>query len=141
MSRVYWLLAVVLLTSAVAPSVGTAQGTKMILGKKGPAYIEPPTDEPCYPLMGEFVGEISVGENEKQLLGLQIRPVGGDLEYADEVTLEWVNPAGQVATWVRYTTGDPCTPPANLNEGARQVVHPMQAQEAQYGIEGPLGKG
>ncbi|MGB7324530.1 MAG: DUF1080 domain-containing protein [Rubripirellula sp.] len=45
---------------------------------KGPAYTAPPTDDANYPLLGEFVGEISTGEDKKEILGLQIRPVGGD---------------------------------------------------------------
>jgi Domain of Unknown Function (DUF1080) len=43
---------------------------------KGPAFIEPPTDHPSYDLMGEFMGEITSGENQTETLGLQIRPIG-----------------------------------------------------------------
>lgn len=43
---------------------------------KGPAYTEPPADDPNYPLMGEFIGEIQAGEGDTQRLGLQIRAVG-----------------------------------------------------------------
>ena len=45
---------------------------------KGPAYTEPPKDDPSYPLMGEFIGEITTGEGESEMLGLQIRAIGGN---------------------------------------------------------------
>ena len=48
---------------------------------KGPAFTEPPNDDPNFPLMGEFVGEVASGDGEskdKALVGLQIRPVGND---------------------------------------------------------------
>ncbi len=43
---------------------------------KGPAYTEPPEQDPNYNLMGEFFGEITAGEGEPELLGLQIRAIG-----------------------------------------------------------------
>jgi len=46
----------------------------MIPGK-GPAYTEPPQEDPNYVLMGEFVGEVTADGQTKQV-GLQIRPVG-----------------------------------------------------------------
>ncbi len=45
---------------------------------KGPVYTEPPKDDPNFVLQGEFVGPVTVAENEYQPLGLQIRPIGGD---------------------------------------------------------------
>jgi len=45
---------------------------------KGPALTKPPTDDPNFALMGEFIGEIDSGEQGTQRLGLQIRHVGGD---------------------------------------------------------------
>ncbi|TWU60119.1 hypothetical protein Poly51_03930 [Rubripirellula tenax] len=45
---------------------------------KGPVHTEPPTDDANYPLLGEFVGEITVSEGKTERIGLQIRPVGGD---------------------------------------------------------------
>ncbi|WP_182865567.1 3-keto-disaccharide hydrolase [Rhodopirellula sp. JC639] len=63
-----------------APSF--AQEPTIIPGK-GPAYTVPPTDEPNYPLMGEFAGQIRVqGEKKKQTVALQIRPVAGDQFHA-----------------------------------------------------------
>ncbi len=44
--------------------------------KKGPAFTEPPTDDDDFPLLGEFVGPVSVGENEFEAMGLQVRPIG-----------------------------------------------------------------
>ena len=45
---------------------------------KGPAYTEPPTKDPNFALMGEFVGEIFTGDQQTRMLGLQIRAIGGD---------------------------------------------------------------
>lgn len=44
--------------------------------QKGPAFTEPPQDDPNYLLMGEFVGEVAGAPDESKLLGLQIRPIG-----------------------------------------------------------------
>ena len=44
--------------------------------KKGPAFTEPPADDDDFPLLGEFVGPVSVGENEFEAMGLQVRPIG-----------------------------------------------------------------
>ena len=44
--------------------------------KKGPAFTEPPKGDWNYQLMGEFVGEITPAEGEKEMLGLQIRSIG-----------------------------------------------------------------
>ncbi|MEO1528195.1 MAG: DUF1080 domain-containing protein [Planctomycetota bacterium] len=43
---------------------------------KGPAYDSPPAKDANYPLMGEFVGKITMGK--PQTLALQIRPIAGD---------------------------------------------------------------
>lgn len=40
------------------------------------AYQEPPVDDPDYSLMGEFVGIVSVGEDQFEPLGLQLSPAG-----------------------------------------------------------------
>lgn len=46
-------------------------------GEKQPSvHTEPPEDDPSYRLMGEFAGPITVGENEYQTIGLQLRPLG-----------------------------------------------------------------
>lgn len=45
--------------------------------RKGPAWTQPPEDEPDFPLLGEFVGPIRTGENEFRAMGLQVKPVGG----------------------------------------------------------------
>src|SRR5690606_27224029 len=39
---------------------------------------QPPVDDPDYPLLGEFLGPIAVGENQYEPLGLQVRPIGED---------------------------------------------------------------
>lgn len=43
---------------------------------RGPVHTEPPEDDPAYELMGEFVGPLTVGENEYETVGLQLRPLG-----------------------------------------------------------------
>ncbi|PAY20341.1 hypothetical protein CKO51_06760 [Rhodopirellula sp. SM50] len=65
------------------PVSGFAQKPTIIPGK-GPAYTVPPKEEPNYPLMGEFVGQIGAkGEKKKkQSVALQIRPVAGDQFHA-----------------------------------------------------------
>lgn len=45
---------------------------------RGPVHTEPPADDSAYLLMGEFVGPLTVGENEYETIGLQIRPIGND---------------------------------------------------------------
>lgn len=56
-------------------------GTSLAQGGRGPVHTEPPTDDPAYLLMGEFVGPLTVGENEYETVGLQIRPIGnGDFD-------------------------------------------------------------
>ncbi len=47
-------------------------------GSRGPVHTEPPQDDSGYLLMGEFVGPVTVGENEYETVGLQIRPLGKD---------------------------------------------------------------
>ena len=44
---------------------------------KGPAFTEPPKGDWNYQLMGEFVGEIMPADGEQEMLGLQIRSIGG----------------------------------------------------------------
>lgn len=45
---------------------------------KATAAVEPPTKDPEYALLGEFVGPILIGENQYEPLGLQVRPLGND---------------------------------------------------------------
>ncbi|MGI9470284.1 MAG: 3-keto-disaccharide hydrolase [Rubripirellula sp.] len=45
---------------------------------KGPAFTDPPKGDWNFQLMGEFVGEITPEDGESELLGLQIRSIGGD---------------------------------------------------------------
>lgn len=66
------LLAISLTTPAIAADPGDSKPGK------GPAFTAPPADDPNYPLLGEFLGEIKNGDGEPETLGLQIRPVGGD---------------------------------------------------------------
>ncbi|MCR9291149.1 MAG: DUF1080 domain-containing protein [bacterium] len=42
------------------------------------AATEAPDNDPEFELLGEFVGPISVGDNQYQALGLQVRPIGDD---------------------------------------------------------------
>ncbi len=56
----------------------TTTAAQELIRGKGPAYTEPPKDDPNFELMGEFVGEISAGEGQTRMLGLQIRAIGGD---------------------------------------------------------------
>jgi hypothetical protein len=81
MRRSFPLLAVALVSMGFPPLPAAAQlaaeSPPQVRGT-GPAYTEPPAEDQCYPLMGEFVGEIQVGADQKEMLGLQIRPVGGD---------------------------------------------------------------
>lgn len=68
----FYSLAILLLTAS--PSFAQGSG-------RGPVHTEPPADDPAYLLMGEFVGPLTVGENEYQTVGLQIRPIGnGDFD-------------------------------------------------------------
>jgi len=45
---------------------------------RGPVHTSPPSGDADYALMGEFLGPITVGENEYRPLGLQVRPIGQD---------------------------------------------------------------
>ncbi|QEF96437.1 hypothetical protein Mal15_04650 [Stieleria maiorica] len=71
------------IAALLIPAPSFTQEPTIIPGK-GPAYTTPPTDEPNYPLMGEFAGQIQVqGEKKKkQTVALQIRPVAGDQFHA-----------------------------------------------------------
>lgn len=55
-----------------------AATTARAQGSRGPVHTEPPQDDAAYWLMGEFVGPLTVGENEYETIGLQIRPLGAD---------------------------------------------------------------
>jgi hypothetical protein len=74
MPRLTTLIAVALITTGFLQIPLSAQDRK----GKGPAFTQPPADEPNYALMGEFIGLIEADGSEPELLGLQIRPVGGD---------------------------------------------------------------
>ena len=67
-----WLFAAVPLLATTLPV--TAQERER--PSKGPALTEPPTDDPEFPLLGEFVGPLQSGENRFDALGLQVRPLG-----------------------------------------------------------------
>lgn len=72
-------LILVALIALVGAGIESAQAQES--RSRGPVYTEPPTDDPSYHLMGEFVGPITVGENEYETVGLQIRPLGnGEFE-------------------------------------------------------------
>ena len=43
---------------------------------KGPAFTEPPKGDKDFALMGEFLGEITPVDGEKEQLGLQLRALG-----------------------------------------------------------------
>jgi hypothetical protein len=43
---------------------------------RGPVYTEPPQDDASYWYMGEYVGQVTTGENESETVGVQIRPTG-----------------------------------------------------------------
>lgn len=43
---------------------------------KGPAFTEPPKGDKDFALMGEFLGEITPVDGEKETLGLQLRSLG-----------------------------------------------------------------
>ncbi len=58
------------LTSFVQESVADAPEVQS-------AVLQPPTDDPDYNLLGEFVGTIQMGDKQEPL-GLQVRPIGGD---------------------------------------------------------------
>ncbi len=91
MPRLYLLLATGLMALGVTGNLLHAADDPEPKKGKGPAYTEPPTDDPNYQLIGEFIGPISTAtedggeEGESQgdkqqpeLLGLQIRSIGGD---------------------------------------------------------------
>ncbi|MDB4331599.1 DUF1080 domain-containing protein [bacterium] len=62
------------IASAVAVIAADGKG-------KGPAFTEAPENDQNFPLMGEFVGEISTDGDQKKSLGLQIRHIGhGEFE-------------------------------------------------------------
>ena len=78
MSRLFSLIAVALIALVSLQNHLLAADNHAEKKGKGPAYTEPPSDEPNYALMGEFIGPITSDGSEPELLGLQIRPVGGD---------------------------------------------------------------
>jgi len=65
------LFSVLALLSLTVASVAWGEN-----GPRGPVHLEPPKNDVSYLLMGEFAGEITAGENQKETIGLQIRPLG-----------------------------------------------------------------
>ncbi|TWT80931.1 Histone H1-like nucleoprotein HC2 [Planctomycetes bacterium CA13] len=57
---------------AILSPLATAQESN----GKGPVFTAAPDSEPSYPLMGEFAGEIKLGDAEPQTVAIQIRPLG-----------------------------------------------------------------
>ncbi len=87
MPRSFALLAAGLMALSAAGNFLHAADTPEPKKGKGPAFIEPPKNDPNYRLIGEFIGRISTGVDEgeeedakpeSELLGLQIRSIGGD---------------------------------------------------------------
>jgi hypothetical protein len=91
MPRFYMLLAAGFMALGVSGNPLHAADNPEPKKGKGPAFTEPPTDDPNYQLIGEFIGPISTaaqdggeeGESEEnkpepELLGLQIRSIGGN---------------------------------------------------------------
>lgn len=72
-SRLLRILVTGSLLFSAGPGIARAQENK---NDRGPVHIEPPQDDPSYRLMGEFIGPITVGENQYQTVGVQIRPLG-----------------------------------------------------------------
>lgn len=62
----------------VLPIVTVLLAANVSFAQRGAVHTELPEDDPGYRLMGEFVGPITVGENEYETVGLQIRPLGDD---------------------------------------------------------------
>ena len=58
---------------AQSPAVAQGNAEK---NTKGPAFTEPPQDDLSYQLMGEFVGQVKIGDAEEQTLAVQVRPAG-----------------------------------------------------------------
>ena len=75
-----WSCPRLILSSLILIAIG-AGNAHAADGPRGPVHTEPPTDDPSFLLMGEFVGPITVGENEYETVALQIRPLGdGDFD-------------------------------------------------------------
>jgi hypothetical protein len=79
MLRLNSLLSFCFLVSLVLPSQNVVgQPPKEKSNEKGPAFTEPPNDDPTYILMGEFAGVVKSTDEKPNLLGLQIRVIGED---------------------------------------------------------------
>jgi hypothetical protein len=77
MPRLHLLFAITLIAVGAFPTRLLADDNQVPRKPgKGPAFTEPPKDDPSFQLMGEFIGEITAGQGEPEILGLQIRPVG-----------------------------------------------------------------
>ncbi len=62
----------------LAATVATFSAGIYAQDKKGPAFTEPPKNDPNFNLQGEFVGRLTIEGEEQEPLGLQIRPTGGN---------------------------------------------------------------
>ena len=65
----------------IACALLASQQSELLYGQKasndkGPAFTEPPLDDPSYALMGEFVGTVKSDDKKSTYLGLQIRTMG-----------------------------------------------------------------
>ena len=70
MQNLHTLLSTLVLAFACTSAVVTADNGK------GPAFTEPPQGDRDFALMGEFLGEITPVEGQKEQLGLQLRALG-----------------------------------------------------------------
>ncbi|TWU17478.1 hypothetical protein Pla52o_50340 [Novipirellula galeiformis] len=77
-SRPRYALTSVCLALLVSDGLLSGSAPVMAAGPKGPVYTEAPDSEPNFPLMGEFVGPIKTDTEDKNVVALQIRPIGND---------------------------------------------------------------
>lgn len=64
-----------------APSAAAAPAAEASVEEPNPTHdpaTHAPVDDPNYQLLGEFVGEIELPGEQRQTLGVQVRPLGGD---------------------------------------------------------------
>jgi hypothetical protein len=74
------------------------------------ALTAAPENDPEFELMGEFVGPVTVGENQYEPLGLQVRPLGNDrfegLQYAGGLPGQTTYGGGEPVQLVGRRSGD-----------------------------------